>query len=58
MYEDYEPREELPRALLREVYDWVEAGMMAVVCVVLLFTLWCSWQGRIPCSHPAPPTDC
>ncbi len=38
MHEDYEPQEELPRALLREVYDWVEAGMMAVVCVVLLFT--------------------
>ncbi len=38
MREDYEPREQIGRALLRELYDWVEAAMTAVLCVVLLFT--------------------
>lgn len=36
MYEEYEPRK---RSAMEEVYDWVEAAMMAVVCVVLIFTL-------------------
>ena len=38
MNEDYQPKELFSRFLAREVCDWVEAAMMAVVCVVLLFT--------------------
>jgi len=38
MNEEYIPRETFGRAIVREVYDWVEAAVVAVVCVVLLFT--------------------
>lgn len=36
--ERFEPRVNSSRALLRELYDWAEIGMMAVVMSVLLFT--------------------
>jgi len=38
MNEEYIPRESLGRAFVREIYDWVEAAVIAVVCVVLVFT--------------------
>ena len=38
MHEDYEHKEEARRAFAREACDWVEAALMAVICVVLLFT--------------------
>ncbi|MCL2856855.1 MAG: signal peptidase I [Oscillospiraceae bacterium] len=37
MFDDYQPKETTGRAAAREICDWVEAAMMAVVCVVLLF---------------------
>ena len=37
MFEDYQPKEATGRAVAREICDWVEAAMMAVVCVVILF---------------------
>ena len=38
MFDDYQPKETTSRLVAREICDWVESGMMAVVCVVLLFT--------------------
>jgi len=38
MFEDFQPKETTARAVAREICDWAESGMMAVVCVVLLFT--------------------
>ena len=38
MFEDYEPKEVGRRAVAREICDWVEAAMLAVICVVLVFT--------------------
>ena len=38
MFEDYYPKEKPSRFALRELFDWVEAGMVAVACVVLVFT--------------------
>ena len=38
MFDDFQPKETTGRFLAREICDWVEAAMMAVVCVVLLFT--------------------
>ena len=37
MFDDYQPKEATGRAVAREICDWVEAAMMAVVCVVILF---------------------
>ena len=37
MFEDYEPKEATGRAMAREICDWVEALLMAAICVVLLF---------------------
>lgn len=38
MNEDFIPKETVSNCVMRELFDWVEAGMIAVVCVVLLFT--------------------
>lgn len=38
MFEEYIPQEKAARAAMREIVDWVEAAMLAVVCVVLVFT--------------------
>ncbi|MCL2580073.1 MAG: signal peptidase I [Oscillospiraceae bacterium] len=38
MYEEFEPKEPFSRRAARELCDWIEAAMMAVVCVVLVFT--------------------
>ncbi len=38
MNEEFIPKQDVSTSLLHELYDWVEAGMMAVVAVVLLFT--------------------
>jgi signal peptidase I len=38
MFEEYIPRDNPRRVFIRELFDWVEAVMLGVVCVVLLFT--------------------
>jgi len=38
MNEDYTPLDSVCRSVMRELFDWVEASMTAVVCVVLIFT--------------------
>ncbi|MDR2909603.1 MAG: signal peptidase I [Oscillospiraceae bacterium] len=38
MFEEYIPDEKASKRVLREVFDWVEAAMLAIVCVVLAFT--------------------
>lgn len=38
MHEDFQPRESFLRWFGREACDWIETAMMAMVCVVLLFT--------------------
>jgi len=38
MNEEFTPTEAIGRSLMRELYDWVEAGIVAVVCVIILFT--------------------
>jgi len=38
MNEEFYPQESLGKSVMRELFDWVEAGMVAVVAVVLLFT--------------------
>ena len=38
MVDEYYPKETTGRAAAREICDWVESGMVAVICVVLLFT--------------------
>ena len=38
MVDEYHPKETTGRAVAREICDWVESGMIAVICVVLLFT--------------------
>ena len=38
MFEDYEPREVGRHFWARELCDWIEAGILTFVCVVLVFT--------------------
>jgi len=38
MVDEYHPKEVASRAVAREICDWIESGMIAVICVVLLFT--------------------
>lgn len=38
MHEEFDPEEAQGFSVKREVYDWVEAGLTAVLCVILLFT--------------------
>ena len=38
MVDEYYQKETTGRAAAREICDWVESGMVAVICVVLLFT--------------------
>lgn len=38
MNEEFIPPEERGFSIIREVFDWVESGLTAVLCVVLIFT--------------------
>lgn len=38
MHEEYIPKQRGGFSLLREVYDWIESGLAAVICVVMIFT--------------------
>jgi len=38
MFEEYIPKEEPGRAVIRDVFDWVESAMLALVCLVMVFT--------------------
>jgi len=38
MSEEYQPKRSASTTFISELYDWVEAGMVAIVCVVLIFT--------------------
>ena len=38
MDEEYYPKEKKQRVITRELFDWVESGIIAVVAVVLIFT--------------------
>ena len=38
MFDDYQPKETTGRTVAREICDWVESAITAMICVVLLFT--------------------
>lgn len=38
MDEEYTPDQRIGSQIMREIYDWLESGVTAVVCVILIFT--------------------